>query len=395
MWKPDFPCGRKFTQSPDKAIMGQTLRRLILATCLGLMAGETWAEDKRAFQHGITLVTVSEARKLLFWSSAGLPPTGAGADGNWSHDVFVAEPGALAQAKPIIVAPEAQEPASAAIAADGRIMVTFEDGWNTDSETTQRFGLYNPDLSPVAAYPQLVAEGGHSGHVAAAGRHFVVFYSDGWVKGGGIDDLGSGLDVAARIFDTNGHLLRHVAVASGRRDWWPLVAASDQRALLVWQRFVTGQSHAKLMMAVLDPTTGKLVTPPKSLLDMPVRYYTYAVSWVPATRRFLVIATHAAGTGFACLLDEQGRVIAKRSGLPPVVREAWPAVNGTNVLALTAPTGAMVLSVAKDRITPLRTYADATPWAGIGAATDLGADGIARAYSLSESGLVLREWGKR
>lgn len=360
-----------------------------LAVTICLLAGAAQAGDKRAYQHGINLVTVSESRKLLFWSSAiGAP----GADGTWTHDIFVADAGTPTQPKPIIAAPEAQEPASAAISTDGRIMVTMEDGWNTNSVTAQRFGLYNSDLSPVAAYPQLVAEGGHSGHVAAAGRRFVVFYSDGWVKGGGVDDLGSGQDVIVRIFDSDGHLLRHVAVASGKRDWWPLVASSDRRTLLVWQRFVKGQTHAKLMMAVLDPATGTLVTPPRSLAEMTVRYYTYAVSWVPATRRFLVTGTTKAGTGFACLLDEQGRVLAKRSDLPPMVREAWPAVNGTNVVTLTAPTGGMLLSVADDRITPLRRYTDRTPWAGIGAAADLGADGKVRVYALSERGLVLREW---
>ncbi|MBC7951790.1 MAG: hypothetical protein H7Z12_08250 [Rhodospirillaceae bacterium] len=187
---------------------------------------------------------------------------GVSVNGNWTHDVFVADAGTPTQPKPLIVAPEAQEPASAAISSDGRIMVTMEDGWNTDSETTQRFGLYNADLTPVAAYPQLVA---------AAGRRFVVFYSDGWVKGGGVDDLGSGQDVMARIFDSDGHLLRHVAIASGRSDWWPVLASSDRRTLLVWQRFVKGQTHAKLMMAVLNPTTGTLITPPKSLAEIMVR----------------------------------------------------------------------------------------------------------------------------
>ncbi|MBC7908432.1 MAG: hypothetical protein H7Y60_17015 [Rhodospirillaceae bacterium] len=365
------------------------MRWLVVTACLLTTAAQ--AEDMRAFQHGISLVTVSEARKLVFWSSAVGPP---GPDGNWSHDVFVADAGNPAQHKPIITAPEAQEPASAAISTDGRIMVTMEDGWNTDSETTQRFGLYNSDLSPVAAYPQLVAEGGHSGHVAAAGRRFVVFYSDGWVKGGGVDNLGSGQDVMVRLFDSDGRLQRHVAVASGKRDWWPLVASSDRRALLVWQRFVKGQTHAKLMMAVLDPASGTLVTAPKSLAELMVRYYTYAVTWIPATRRFLVTGTTKTGTGFACLLDEQGRVLTKRTDFAPMVREAWPAVNGTNVVTLTAPTGAMLLSVAGDRITPLRQYADPTPWAGIGAAADLGADGKVRVYSLSERGLVLREWGE-
>lgn len=362
------------------------MRRLIIALCL--LAGTAQAEDKRAFQHGISLVTVNEARKLLFWSSA----VGPSQDGNWTHDVFVSDAGTPTLPKPIIAAPEAQEPASAAISTDGRIMVTMEDGWNTDSVTAQRFGLYNSDLTPVAPYPQLVADGGHSGHVAAAGRRFVVFYSDGWVKGGGVDNLGSGQDVMARVFDSDGHLQHHVPVASGKRDWWPVLASSERRTLLVWQRFVKGQPHAKLMMAMLDPATGVLTTPPKSLANLMVRYYTYAVTWIPATRRFLVSGTTKTGPGFACLLDEQGRVLAKRTDLFPMVREAWPAVNGTNVATLTAPTGAMLLSVAGDRIAPQRSFADSTPWAGIGAAADLGPDGRVRVYSLSDQGMVLREW---
>jgi hypothetical protein len=354
------------------------------------------AEDLRKYQHGIDLVT-GPGGKQLFWSSSGNPPAGAQPDHAWVHDIYVSAAGDTLQPQRLISAPEAQEPASAATTLDGRIMVTMEDGWNSKSEVTQRFGIYDSGLKPIRPYPQVVAEGGHSGHVAAAGNRFVVFYADGWVDGGGVGNLGSGKDVLANGYSSHGRLLWHRAVATGGRDWWPLVAASEQRVLLVWQRFVNDETHSRLMIALLDPASGKLLKKP-TVLANGLQYYTYAVTYVPAADRFLITGTTGAGKnagkGFAYLLDKSAKVVAGNFDLPPTVREAWPAVNGARVLQLTAPDGAVLLSVKNDRIKPIHRYADHYQWQGIGAAADIGDDGTATVYALSRTGVVIRKWNR-
>jgi hypothetical protein len=349
------------------------------------------AEDLRKYQHGINLVTTPVGNSLLFWSSSGNPPAGARNGEPWTHDVYVSAAGDTLQARRLISAPEAQEPVSAAITSNGRIMLTMEDGWNSESVVTQRFGIYDAELNPIQPYPQVVAEGGHSGHVAAAGNRFVVFYSNEWVNGGGVDDLGSGRDVLANGYDSNGRLLWRRAIATGMRDWWPLVAASRNRALLVWQRFMKGETTSRLMIALLDPATGKLVKKPVRLADG-LQYYNYAVAYVAAVDRFLITGTRKEGKGFAYLLDNSGKVVAKNLDLPPTVREAWPAVRGTRILQPMAPNGAQMLSVKNDRIEAIHRYADDYQWQAIGAAAELDDDGKARIYALSKSGIAIRKW---
>jgi hypothetical protein len=129
-----------------------------------------------------------------------------------------------------------------------------------------------------------------------------------------------------------------------------------------------------------------------------LQYYTYAVTYVPAADRFLITGTTTAGKkagkGFAYLLDTSAKVAARNLDLPPTVREAWPAVNGTGVLQLTAPGGAVLLSVKNDRIEPIHRYADHYQWQGIGAAADVGDDGKATVYALSRTGVVIRKWNR-
>jgi hypothetical protein len=305
--------------------------------------------------------------------------------------VYVSAAGNALRPQPLLSAPEAQEPASAATTLDGRIMVTMEDGWNSASTVTQRFGIYDSDLKPIRPYPQVVAEGGHSGHVAAAGNRFIVFYADGWVDGGGADNLGSGKDVLAKGYSSDGRLLWHRSVATGGRDWWPLVASSKRRTLLVWQRFVLGATHSKLMIALLDPASGKLLKKPTRLADG-LQYYTYAVTYVPAADRFMITGTGSAGKGFAYLLDDSAKVVASNLDLPPTVREAWPAVNGMSVLQLTAPEGGVLLSLKNDVIAPIHRYADPYQWQGIGSAAELHDDGSATVYALSSTGVVVNQW---
>ena len=326
-------------------------------------------EDPRSYQHGIDFVPLPEGDYALIWASSGNPPTGQLPNGDWTHDIYYSH---IVTAHPVISPvllisnPEAQEPASAASTVDGHIMVTMEDGWNTSRTIAQRYGVYDAGLDPLLSYPQMVADGGHSGHVASTGARFVVFYSEGWVDGGGVDDLGSGDDVWAAVYSSTGELEHTLAVAVGdsSRDWWPLVAGAPGQALLVWQRFVENETYSRLLFALLDVESATLDD--ETVLEEPVRYYTYDVAFVAALDRFLVVGAHPDGTGFAHLLDREGNVTATATGLPEPVREAQVVLRQGEgeVLATVplSPTGMMVLTLTPDSVRLKYTLAGDYRW---------------------------------
>lgn len=286
--------------------------------------------DLRAYMHGIGVSTDSHGVSTVFFSSSGLPPRGAGPDRNWTHDVYIArwtpQQAKLGPAHVFIGRPEAQEPVSIAQNDAGRVMVTFEDGWNTPDEVSQRYGVYTASLQAVRPYPNDVLSGGHSGHAAAVGSRFVVFYSNDWVDGGGVDNLGTGKGVYVKTYDTNGNLLQAVDVARNKREWWPMIAGSPRRALLVWQQYVSGETYARLKVAVFNPADGTLG--PIRVIAPRLRYYTYAATFVPSINRFIVVATGADGKGFAQLIDESGTTTATLACMPGSVRESGITIVG-------------------------------------------------------------------
>ncbi|SKC75739.1 hypothetical protein SAMN05445504_1946 [Burkholderia sp. CF099] len=286
--------------------------------------------DLRAYMHGIGAITDAQGVTTVFFSSSGLPPRGAGRDRNWTHDVYIArwtpQQPKLDRPRVFISRPEAQEPVSVAQNDAGRVMVSFEDGWNTPNEVSQRYGVYTSDLKDVKPYPNDVLSGGHSGHVAAVGSRFVVFYSNDWVNGGGVDNLGTGNGVYVKTYDADGALLQAIDVAPRVREWWPMIAASPTRALLVWQQYVSGETWARLKVATLDPSTGAL-SEPRVIADR-LLYYTYAAAYVPSIDRFVVVATTDKGKGFAQLIDASAQTTATLDCMPASVREAGIAVIG-------------------------------------------------------------------
>ena len=290
-------------------------------------------EDLRAYMHGIGAVKRADGRHLIFFSSSGIPPRGSDQQGNWTHDIYVSTWGSadakISTPTIFIQKPEAQEPLSVAQTTDGHVMVSFEDGWNTLNEVNQRYGVYDANLQPIASYPLDVASGGHSGHVTAVGQNFVVFYSDGWIKPGGVDNLGTGNGVYAKVFDSQGKVLRALDIAPDAREWWPMIAGSPSRALLVWQQFVPGQLHANLKIAVLNPQTGTMTDP--RVLQTKLQYYTYNAEYVASIDRFIVVGTTFEGNGFAYLIDSDGQTTATLSCMPATVREAGIVVNQSTV----------------------------------------------------------------
>jgi hypothetical protein len=327
-------------------------------------------EDARSYQHGIDFVPLQNGNYYVVWASSGNPPKGAMANGSWPHDIFysVINP-QHPSINPItlISRPEAQEPASTAISTDGHIMVTTEDGWNTANEVAQRYGVYDAQFNPVLPYPRMAFNGGHSGHIAAVDNQFVIFYSDDWVSGGGVDDLGSGNDVKAQIYHANGKLEADVNVAVGdaSRDWWPLVAGSKNRAALVWQRYVDKQTYSQLMLAILDVKRKRLAVKAIKIEDT-VKYYTYSVTYLPSLERFLILGAYQAGGGFGYLLDQDGKIVASNTSLPAIVRESQSIVleqaGKAKVVQPIAPNGLVELTVTASAITLKSIIADDYVW---------------------------------
>ncbi|KWN12565.1 hypothetical protein [Burkholderia ubonensis] len=328
--------------------------------------------DPRRFMHGIGVADAGNGKRWIFFSGSGIPPRGALSNGNWPHDVYVGEwsPGSarITHVRTFISRPEAQEPVSVAQNGHGDLFVTFEDGWNAPQEVSQRYGVYRRDLKPVKPYPNDVESGGHSGHVAAVGERFVVFYSADWIDGGGVDNLGTGGGVYLKTYDAAGRLLNHVPVAPHSREWWPVIAGSPHRALLVWQKFIKDSTNAMLEYALFDPATAKLEK--LGELSEAIRYYVYAAAYVPAIDRFIVVTTTVDQRGVAMLIDPDGRRTAMLDCLPATVRESGIGVAGASASAY-VPTHdgrLLTLALAPARITVRGAQRSPIPWGTTGIA---------------------------
>jgi hypothetical protein len=376
------------------------LSNILLMSCLLalLPAGHARAGlrpdqgDLRRFMHGVAAVPAAEPGSFnVFFSSAGLPPRGPDRAGSWTHDVYVqpwrATDGAVGRPRVFIARPEAQEPVSAARNTRGRVMLTFEDGWRSGQEVSQRYGVYDAALRPVKPYPQTVEAGTHSGHVAAVGERFVLFYSDGWVDGGGVDDLGSGNGVYAGVYDADGRPLYSLDIADGQRAWWPMLAGAERVALLLWQQFVPGRQDARLKMALLDVYKGTISG--ERVLWERLQYYSYNLIWLPEPARFL-LAGNADGHGFAMLVDSAGRTQARLDCLPLLVREAGMADAGNSVY-LPAADGRLMQLVAGSaslRLAGLLAASNGRPvsWRPLGSVGLVRSNGLLDWLSLTEAG---------
>jgi hypothetical protein len=301
---------------------------LLLAACLAAPAAEHDAKsqaDSRAWQHGVDLIAVG-AKLLLVWGSAGNPPR-PNLGGDWPHDIFYAwlDPAdarnaVLPSPRVLVAAQEAQEPPSIAINASGTLLLTTEDG---NGGINQRAGMWDSSLREIRQYPFTIRRGGHSGHVAAMGNQFLVVYGEGWVNGGGWQDLGTGKDVYARVVGHDGRLQAETRLASpansrttGRfRDSWPLVAASDRNWLAVWQRY----PELTLQAALVD-ASGKVSKRIRIIDGLPLRY-SYDVAFSPQLDAF-VVAGNSSDGGFVSLISPGGDLLKTRRGLPRMASES-------------------------------------------------------------------------
>lgn len=356
-------------RSPDSRRAAKRTPRAMLATLVFAVTASSpvHAIDPRSMMHGIAAVPTDDGYNVFF-SSSGIPPTGADANGDWTHDVYRAlwrrSDDNIGSPELFIRKPEAQEPVSAARTHDGHIMVTVEDGWKTSLEVNQRYGVYGSRLEPIAPYPRNVAGGGHSGDVVAVGNRFVVAYSEGWINGNGLNNAGSGYGIYARIYDSNGNPLKALSVAPRQRAWWPTLAASSHRAVILWQRFVPDRTYASLRYAVLNPATGDLS--PQRTLHPFLKYYSYQIAFVPAINRFLIIGTNDRGKGFAYLINPSGGVTAHLACMPATVREASITVVGNKAYFPVHNNRLLHLELAPAAIQLHAIQASPVSWAALG-----------------------------
>jgi len=356
---------------------------LLLGSCIGIdfdiPAPISSYTDPRAYQHGIDFLKLPDGNYILIWSSSGIPPVGEDSNGEWSHDIYYSK---IDLQNPyidpigIILSPGAQEPASSDISQNGHVMITMEDSYQTKNNLAQTFAVYDKNMEPIKEYQNIVFDGGHSGHISSVGNYFIVFYSDEWIDDGGVDNLGSGDDVLLKVYDSTGKLMneKDVAVGDTTRDWWPMIAGSNDTALLLWQQFVDDETSSILMYSIYNPANNEWVKE-ADVLFTDLKYYTYAAQYILGLNYFLISGTSEFGEGFSFLLTPKGEVLAQNISLPPIIREAQPAIwkvaeNQYKAVFPVDPTGFMILSISSSEIVLEKEISNSYRW------TYTGTDGI-------------------
>ncbi|MBL8159542.1 hypothetical protein JNJ66_03735 [Candidatus Saccharibacteria bacterium] len=314
--------------------------------------------DHREYMHGVEFVKTG-GRHLLLYASNQYPPVSPA--GEWEHDIFYSEinpadPNGSFSPKPLVSAVTAQEPASGAVNSNGKLLVTSEDA-QFSPDLDQTYGIWDGNLAPLVPYGAklMPPQGGHSGHAAASGDKFLVSFSDGWVDGGGVDNLGTGDDIFGKIVNDDGTAgqIINTAVGTDNRDWWPIVAGSDTGWLQVWQRYGTAGTGGGTVMGALIDHSGAIVK------ELPIydnnKYYYYDVQYVPSLGAYLVVGSQNTGSneGVAVLVSKSGTIIASKTGLPSTVRESQTVVSDDGKTAVyTVPgTGVAVLDLTSSAIT--------------------------------------------
>lgn len=316
---------------------------LFLFSLLVLVVVQSWpleANDRRAYQHGVSLIKDQKNRVWAIWSSSpGEPPQGETKirlpDGtkcaHFTHDIFYTQlhpENPVPDPQLLVQMPEAQEPVNVAINANDVVAITFEDGSesdvnNCDGIISQRYQMFQHFPEQASELKTVQVSGGHSGHIAAVGDDFVIAYSEGWIEGGGFDNAGTANDIYVETVSESGESRWHIAVSKDDgwpRDWWPVVATSSQHALLLWQRMVKDNDYAQLMLAMYDPANNTLIKP-ATLLKKNLQYYHYNVTYLPSIKRYLIAGNYLGVTTdsrsrtnlspklFVMLLDSSGELV--------------------------------------------------------------------------------------
>ncbi|KFL43665.1 hypothetical protein CH76_05545 [Lysinibacillus sp. BF-4] len=329
--------------------------------------------DGRRFAHGLTFIERPDGNMDAFWSQT----TDDGQSSEWTHNVMTGvvrhDDLSLKERKPLLEAPFAQEPVSVSATQSGTRMITFEDANQTTQEVAQRFMMMDANGKIIKPYPQTVKDGAHSGHVASTKDAHVIVWSDDWINRGGVDNLGTGKTVNLTAYDDAGNVIDTEAITTRDKDreWWPIVAASPKRALVVWQRYIDEEDYSQVMYALYDPVAKRFQKRPL-LLQPNNAYYEYQVDYLPAIDAFVVTGNTRDGAGYMYLINETGRIVHGSFNLPQFVREASPAIknkDGSAELTYpTAPTGFVKYEVTKDTITEKLQIHDDYQWQPMGTA---------------------------
>lgn len=332
------------------------------------MASASTESDNRAWIHGVNFINIGNEGMLIF-SSNGYKPVKP--KDEWMHNIYYSwfnteDTVNTFHPKTLVNAEWAQEPASAAVDSNGYILVTSEDAEYDQEALDQTFGIYDKNLNEVVKYGRklMPPQGGHSGHASASGDQFLVTFCDGWIEGGGVDNLGTGDDIYSRIVYEDGTMstLIKTEVDENSRDWWPIVAGSDTEWLQVWQKYGEAQAYGGSLWGAITSKTGQVK---KFKIIDNNKYYYYDVCYVESLKVYMVTGSRIDG-GFVSLIDKNGNIVASKTGLPYTVREAETIVNEVDgvVTAVypTHPTGVAVIELTTNSIFLRKTVSENIMW---------------------------------
>lgn len=356
--------------------------------------------DGRRFMHGLNFIDRLDGNVDVYWSQT----TDGGKDSEWTHDIMTGvvsqDKLKLQQQKTVMALPLAQEPVSVSASKAGVRMVTFEDANATTNEVAQRFFMTDATGTITKPYPQTVKDGGHSGHTASTDTAHIIAWSDDWVDGGGVDNLGTGKRVQLSVYDDTGQLINSQDITNRDkgREWWPMIAASPERALIVWQRYIEGEDYAQVMYALYDPVAKRFQKRPL-ILQPNNAYYQYNVAYVQAIDSFIVTGNTRENKGYMYIINDTGRIVNGSFNLPPFVRESSPAIKNNDKRAeLTypmAPSGFIKYEVTAEDIIEKYQIADDYEWQTMGTAGFYTAKDEIYFASLAQHGIVEKIIHKR
>lgn len=335
--------------------------------------------DHRAYMHGIDMLQVGE-KTLVVFSSDSYPPVRS--RGDWHHDIYHSwidpiYPNETFNPSKLVDHNMAQEPASAAINSNGRIVITAEDAQHHEW-LDQTYGMWDSELNAIIPYGEklMPPQGGHSGHVAASGDKFLVSFSDGWVSGGAVDGLGTGDEIYGKIIYNDGSTGNMIRTSTGLpRDWWPIVAGSDINWLQVWQRYEEathqGDGGGTVWGAIISHE-GSIVK--RFQIYNNNKYYYHDVKYLSELGLYIVIGSQnkSSNAGIVVLIDKAGNVVKSVNNLPSPARQGQPAISERNnkatVVYPTLPTGATVLDITSNSIEVAKELPGTWEWDYMGIA---------------------------
>ena len=316
-----------------------------------LLRDEMALTDPRETNHGIVSLPFTAAGRTGYyvtWSSASTA---------WEHDIYrqivhfengLLTPDTAPQRYIGNGADEAQEPVSAAINSDGVILTAWEDG--SGDSVDVRGQLHRPEGSIIRANWVIAGGAGsqHSVAVSPLGADFLVAYADEAAP------AQYAMVRAQVISGRDGISLHRLALTAPEEDnWWPVTASDGSR-----HAFVGWGDGERFSGAVVTVEAGGVSQTPGRTYISGIAQYHYHVAWIEPLASFLVVA-RTGEDSTACLIGLDGKAATCSGALPPLVREANLAVQGTRVVYPTGERDLALLRVTASAIIPVETISGA------------------------------------